>query len=126
MIKAKMLLAFAVVLLIGCGANEEAPSTATVAHPPASAAEVAAYGDAHALLQQHCLICHSEKPAMPGYAIAPAGVALETPEQLGRFAPRVLAVVELQMMPPLNMTSMTDADRHTLAAVIRTQWAPGS
>ena len=123
MIQNKVHIAFALVLLAGCGANEEAPSTATVARPPASAAEVVAYGNAHALLQQHCLICHSDKPAMPGYTIAPAGVALETPEQLGRFAPRVLAVVELQMMPPLNMTSMTDADRGKLAAVIRMQWA---
>ena len=116
-------LGLAVALLIaGCGANEGPQSTANVVHVPASAAEVAAYGNAQPLLQQHCLICHTEKPAMPGYRTAPAGVVLESAEELRRFAPRVLAVVELQQMPPLNITAMLDDDRNKLIAVIRTQW----
>ena len=122
MIKTRTFVLAVAFSLVGCESKEGGSNTTVAAPQPASAAEVAAYESAKPLLQQNCLICHSTKPAMPGYRVAPAGVVLETPEQLRRFAPRVLAMVELQQMPPLNMTSMSSDDRRRLAATVRTQW----
>ena len=65
-------------------------------------------------------MCHSEKPWLTVYTTAPAGVVLETPAQLRRLAPRVLAVVSVtEQMPPLNMTGMSAAERTQLAELIR-------
>ena len=109
-----------VIFIAGCGAQAAAPP---VVDPSPSASQLAAYAAAEPLLQQHCLICHGDKPVMPGYRVAPAGVVLETPEQFARFAPRVVAVVELRQMPPLDMTSMSAQDRADLVAIIRAEQA---
>ena len=93
--------------------------------PPAtaSAAETAAYAKLQPLLTRNCLMCHSAKPPMSQYHAAPAGVLLETPEQLRSFAPRVLAAVDTtHIMPPQNLTAMTDDDRKQLAAAIQAGW----
>ena len=89
----------------------------------ASAAETAAYAKLQPLLARNCLMCHSEKPPMSQYRVAPAGVLLETPEQLRAFAPRVLAAVDTtHIMPPQNLTAMNDDDRKQLAAAIQAGW----
>jgi uncharacterized membrane protein len=79
-----------------------------------------AYSKVQTLLQRHCLMCHSATPAVPAYQYPPAGVALETPQQLARFAPRVMALTVLtQAMPPGNLTAMTDEERDALGEVLR-------
>ena len=92
-------------------------------HTGALAADVvasdAAYAKAQPILQTHCLSCHSSKPAWPGYRVAPAGVLLETPEQLRQFAPRVLALVTNGAMPVNNLSHMSDTERAELTAIIR-------
>ena len=82
--------------------------------------EAAAYAQAKPLLERHCLMCHSAKPSMTVYQTAPAGVVLETPEQLRRLAPRILVVVSVtEQMPPMNMTGMNAAERTQIAELIR-------
>lgn len=90
---------------------------------PASAQEQAAYAELKPVLQQRCVICHSSQPAIPAYPHAPAGVMLETPEQLRQFAPRVRAVTATtHSMPPDNLTAITDAERQQLDQVLRATW----
>ena len=125
-------------LLAACSSKHDAtgpaPITATapsavaatqdvVAVAPASAAETAAYAELQPLLQRNCLMCHAEKPPLPAYRVAPVGVVLETPEQMRRFAPRVLAVVDtVHLMPPAKLIALSDEERKQFAATVREGW----
>ena len=69
-----------------------------------------------AVVQQRCATCHSDKPTQPGFATAPAGVMLHTPELLRQHAARVYQqTVQLKSMPMGNLTNMTDEERSLVA-----------
>ena len=115
---ASLLLATA--LLSGLSATAHSQEAAVA---PVSAQEQAAYAELQPVLQQRCVLCHSSQPAIPAYPNAPAGVVLETPEQLRQFAPRVRAVTATtHSMPPDNLTAMTDAERQQLDQILRATW----
>jgi uncharacterized membrane protein len=70
----------------------------------------------HAVVTQRCAVCHSDKPTQPGFATAPAGVMLQTPELLRQNAERVYRqTVQLKAMPIGNLTNMTDEERALIA-----------
>jgi uncharacterized membrane protein len=89
-----------------------------VANTLASAA--AADGNAarvQAIVAQRCVACHSDKPTFQGFATAPAGIMLQTPELLHRHAAKVYQqAVQLRVMPLGNLTQMTDDERAAVAA----------
>jgi uncharacterized membrane protein len=92
-----------------------------IAPKPAAKSEAAAGADnfarVQAIVQQRCIACHSAKPSFQGFATAPAGVMLDTPEQLHQHAERVYKqVVQLKAMPLGNLTKMTDDERAAVAA----------
>lgn len=69
-----------------------------------------------AVIRQRCAACHSDAPTQQGFAAAPAGVMLHTPELLRRHAARVYQqTVQLQSMPIGNLTNMTDEERALIA-----------
>jgi uncharacterized membrane protein len=67
------------------------------------------------IVQAHCAQCHSAKPSlMPA---APKGVMFDTPAQLEAYKPQIQQqVAVLKIMPPGNLTQLSDADREKLAA----------
>jgi uncharacterized membrane protein len=95
---------------------------ATFARPAsavASADEVS-FVQADAIVQRHCVMCHAAVPTHAGIAAPPAGVLLDTPEHMARFAPRIYDMaVATKAMPLGNETGMTDAERARLGAWIR-------
>jgi uncharacterized membrane protein len=67
------------------------------------------------IIQQRCASCHSAHPTMMGSA--PAGVMLDTPDEISQNAQRVhQQAVTLKAMPLGNVTQMTDAERQKIAA----------
>jgi uncharacterized membrane protein len=98
-----VLLAGAGTLLSGC-ARGDGPQPQT-----------ASYAQARAVVDRHCLGCHSERPTVPAFPIAPDGFSFDTAEQMRRHAARIKqrSVVD-RTMPLLNKTGMTDAERETL------------
>jgi uncharacterized membrane protein len=67
-----------------------------------------------AILNQRCVQCHAAHPTMMGSA--PAGVLLDTPDEILRNAQRVYQqTVQLKAMPLGNATQMTDAERASVA-----------
>jgi uncharacterized membrane protein len=65
-------------------------------------------------------MCHAAAPTHVGITAPPAGVMLDTPENIVRFAPRVYDMaVATPTMPLGNETGMTDADRARLGAWIK-------
>ncbi|MEN3296015.1 MAG: hypothetical protein V7642_5268 [Burkholderiales bacterium] len=64
------------------------------------------------VINQRCVSCHSDKPTQPGFATAPAGVMLHTPELIHQHAERLYRqAVQLKAMPIGNLTQMTDEER---------------
>ncbi|MGK0443519.1 MAG: putative membrane protein [Bermanella sp.] len=64
--------------------------------------------------QQRCASCHAVKPTQAGFAAAPAGIMLETVDQLVANKPRILQAVQSNYMPLANMTNMTDEERNQM------------
>lgn len=74
------------------------------------------YAQARAVVDRHCLGCHSDRPTNPAFPIAPKGVELDTEAQMRQHARtmRERTVVD-KTMPLLNKTGMTDEERQVLA-----------
>jgi uncharacterized membrane protein len=94
------------------------------ARPTAATTAAAGPGDAaarlarvHAIIGQRCVSCHAPQPTQAGFAAAPAGVMLHTPELVSRHARRIYQqTVQTKAMPLANLTNMTDAERALVGA----------
>ena len=96
---------------------------ALLAHPvkPTHSAAVSDRA-ALAIVQTHCSSCHARAPTAAGFNAAPAGIRLETLDDLTRHRFQVLAqAVNSRVMPLGNPTKMTTADRTRLGAWINQQ-----
>ena len=75
--------------------------------------------EAVAILQERCVPCHSQNPTQEGFDAAPAGVVLDSREQIVDQADAVdEQAVRTKAMPLGNVTGMTDEERETLGAWI--------
>jgi uncharacterized membrane protein len=67
------------------------------------------------VIDRRCAACHSTTPTDLTFGPAPAGVAFDTPEQIGTYANRINErAVITRTMPPANKTGLTDAERDLL------------
>lgn len=66
------------------------------------------------LIQVHCTNCHAVTPAQPGFAAAPAGLVIDSAEQLVAQKMRVLPALYSGYMPLGNVHQMTELERKTL------------
>jgi uncharacterized membrane protein len=72
-----------------------------------------------AIVAARCMPCHAERPAQPGFAVAPKGILLDTPPRIRANAANIATqAVATRAMPIGNLTGMTDAERATLGAWI--------
>ena len=74
------------------------------------------YSAVKQVFEQRCVACHAVKPNMAGFAQAPKGVLLETPEQVGQHAAKIAETVRNGYMPLGNLTHMTDEERKLIAS----------
>ena len=75
----------------------------------------ASYAEARAVVDRHCVACHSENTTVPAFPIAAAGVLLDTADQMRLYAARIQErTVVRRDMPLLNKTGMTDEERALL------------
>lgn len=67
------------------------------------------------LLDQHCSSCHAAEPSHPAFQAAPAGISLETLEQLAQHHSKVRqAAVDSHYMPLGNLSGMSEDERQLL------------
>lgn len=87
----------------------------------AAASDAADFAKVQAVISLRCVSCHAAVPTQPGFAAAPAGVMLNTPELIRQHAPRIYQqVVQLKAMPIGNLTNITDDERTIIG-----QWFEG-
>jgi uncharacterized membrane protein len=106
--------AIGVALLLAVAVAIAPPKPAALAASTDPAAE---FAKVKAIIDQRCISCHSAHPTQPGFATAPAGVMLDTSDQIHQRGAQIQKqVVELKAMPIGNLTNMTDAERAQIAA----------
>jgi uncharacterized membrane protein len=74
---------------------------------------------AQAIVQKHCVTCHSAAPTHKGFTAPPNGAAFDTPAGMARYAGKIRErAVDSTSMPLGNETHITDAERAQLGAWI--------
>jgi uncharacterized membrane protein len=86
--------------------------------PQLATGEVPAFAEVQSITASRCATCHAARPTFDGIAAAPKGVALETPQQIRRWAAAMRQQVETDAMPPGNVTEITAEERAKLLAWI--------
>jgi len=77
----------------------------------------ARFAQVQGIITERCVSCHAAHPTQPGFATAPAGVALDDVHGISQNAAKIYQQsVQLKAMPLANMTNMTDAERAQVAA----------
>jgi uncharacterized membrane protein len=103
-------------------------SPQSISSPQTSNAEAApaagGFAQVYSVIHQRCSVCHSATPSSPMFTAAPAGLMLDTPEQIKAQAAKIHAQsVASQIMPLGNITQMTQEERNLIGAWIA-QGAP--
>jgi uncharacterized membrane protein len=74
------------------------------------------FADVHRIIDRRCAACHSSTPSDVSLGVMPAGVSLDSPQQIQALAARIRERAVLQRsMPPGNKTRITDSERAILA-----------
>ncbi|MET0279603.1 MAG: urate hydroxylase PuuD [Steroidobacteraceae bacterium] len=97
------------------------PRTAAAPAPVAGSADPVQqrFARIEQIVHQRCAGCHAATPTQPGFAVAPKGLMLETPEQLLTHLAPVQLQVASRAMPIGNLSGMTDDERSELLDWIR-------
>ena len=86
-----------------------------IAPRPQAAAAPASFAQVRQVIGQRCAACHAQKPTFQGFAEAPKGVMLDTPERIHAQALQVQQqAVVAKAMPPGNLTGITEEERALL------------
>jgi uncharacterized membrane protein len=84
--------------------------------PSADSGGPVAFDQVQPIIQARCVACHAAKPTQEGIAAPPKGVILETPQEIHlRAAAIYQQAAASRVMPPGNMTHITDAERGMIA-----------
>ena len=94
-----------------------APTSRGTSTAPVAASPAEEFAHVSAIVQTRCAVCHAQSPTQPGFAMAPKGVMLDTPERITAQALQINQQVSTRVMPLANLTGMTDTERDTV-----TQW----
>ena len=104
------------VLAAGPGRAGDHRAPGPAAAPAADIGPPAAFAEVQPIFQARCQSCHAAKPTQEGFAAPPKGVILETPEEIRARAAMINQQVWVtRVMPPGNLTHITDAERRLIA-----------
>jgi len=74
------------------------------------------FASIQAVVERRCVPCHSSAPTLAGFATAPNGVLLDTPERLLAHTAQMQTQLSTGSMPIGNLTHMTDEERKLVLA----------
>ncbi len=87
--------------------------------PGAVAVGHVGFAEAHAIIEKHCVQCHSATPTNKDFPEAPKGVMFDTPDEIKLYAQKIEQQAVLSDIMPLgNLTGITDEERQKLGAWI--------
>jgi uncharacterized membrane protein len=101
-------------VMLGLTAILSLPRPTVDIGPPASFAEV------QPVFQARCQSCHATRPTQEGFSAPPKGLILETQAELRAHAAMINQQVwASRVMPPGNLTNITDDERRLIARWIK-------
>lgn len=68
------------------------------------------------IVHTRCTTCHAAQPTQQGFAAPPAGIILQTPEDMKVHQAKIVTAVQTGYMPLGNLTQLTDAERQQIVA----------
>jgi uncharacterized membrane protein len=90
---------------------------------PRPAAEIgppAAFAEVQPVFKARCQSCHATRPTQEGFAAPPKGVVLETEAELRARAAMINQQVWVtRVMPPGNLTNISEAERRLIARWVK-------
>jgi uncharacterized membrane protein len=86
--------------------------------PSTSQAGAVDFTRIRAIVSERCASCHSTKPTQPGFAVAPNGLLLDTPEGILTHTAQMRLQVASRAMPLGNITGITEEERAEMLAWI--------
>jgi uncharacterized membrane protein len=93
---------------------------ATEVHATVALGPVPPFARVQAMIDTHCVSCHSPRPTHRGFTAPPNGAAFDTPDHIRKYAPRIFDMaVASHAMPLGNETGLTDAERAELGAWVK-------
>ena len=78
--------------------------------------EKVAFAKVETVIKERCASCHAAQPTHEGFAQAPKGILLDSPDQIAANASKVAETVVNKYMPIGNLTQMTDDERALVAS----------
>jgi uncharacterized membrane protein len=83
--------------------------------PVDASGEMVAFTAVKQVMDQRCVACHAARPTQEGFAQAPKGVMLDTPEGIAQHTAKIAETVGSGYMPLGNLTGITDDERKLIA-----------
>jgi len=100
--------------------GENAGTASTGDSAPASgqnaSSESAGFAKIHTIMEHRCVECHAANPSSSSFAAPPAGITLESKEDIRKHRAQIKKAVASQYMPLGNLTKMTEEERAAVAA----------
>jgi uncharacterized membrane protein len=97
-----------------------AVAVAIAPRAPAASSTAVGMAEIQPIIERRCTTCHSADPTFAAFPAPPAGVVLDTADQIREQAPRIHEqAVVLKVMPIGNLTHMTDHERALVDAWYR-------
>ncbi|WP_428672770.1 urate hydroxylase PuuD [Reyranella sp.] len=88
--------------------------------PTVDIGPAASFAEVQPIFQARCQPCHATKPTQEGFSAPPKGVILETQAELRARAAMIKQQVwDSAVMPPGNLTNITDDERRLIARWIK-------
>ena len=96
----------------------EAPAVETTDSAAAQALPVAASANEAIMtvVQTKCSVCHMAQPTQAGFNAPPAGIIIQTPEDMKTHKAKIVTAVQTGYMPLGNITQLTDEERQQIVA----------
>ena len=67
------------------------------------------------IINYRCAVCHTNKPTFEGFEDPPLGIIFDTPEDILRNINKIKKqAIDSDIMPPGNLTGMTEAERNKI------------
>ncbi|WP_350656650.1 urate hydroxylase PuuD [Psychrobacter sp. S1-30-MNA-CIBAN-0213] len=68
------------------------------------------------VVHTRCSTCHAAQPTQQGFAAPPAGIIIQTPEDMKIHKAKIITAVQSGYMPLGNLTQLTDEERQQIVA----------
>ena len=77
--------------------------------------EKISFNELNNIIKYTCGVCHSIKPTFEGFEDPPLGIIFDTSEDISKNIGKIKAqVIDSDIMPPGNLTGMTESERNKI------------